>query len=331
MEKTLANSFPSGVSFLSMAYLTYLEQIQAHVDHLREHGLQVESLQVNTTNWVRCREIGETRGRGEYAYKSDAQELANGTYGICTSFRGRAGNYCFKTYGLPPDGKEPEPIIRPINNQQVNEEHELAARKAYGFWNHFDTQGESSYLKRKGIGAHGIRFRTTERFGTSTVVPMRDIDGKVWGYQILNADGTKRMATNARTKGMMHWVDKPSQREPIGIAEGYCTAATVFEACGIPTACVFSADNLFDATKAISSFFSASPIFIFADNDRHIRNGNLGVLKAKESQNLDSSRISVVAPDFGDCEASKCVSDFNDLLRIFGADEVKRQISEAIS
>ena len=86
-----------------MAYKTYSEQILEHLAHLQSNGLEVTELVVDSSSWVRCREVGNTKGRGELAYITNTERLANGLTGIRTSFRGVRGGGSFRTYGHGPD------------------------------------------------------------------------------------------------------------------------------------------------------------------------------------------------------------------------------------
>ena len=63
---------------------------------------------------------------------------------------------------------------------------------------------------------------------------MRDIRGQLQGYQILNADGSKVFAKGIQITGLFHQVTDLIDIIPIGIAEGYVTAATCFELLPMP-------------------------------------------------------------------------------------------------
>jgi putative DNA primase/helicase len=158
---------------------------------------------------------------------------------------------------------------------------------------------------------------------------MFDEKGRLWSYQILNNDGSKRMPKDARSDGLFHILQKPADGQLIGIAEGYATAATCLELGNLPTVCAFSSENLLATTRAILKLFPASPILIFADNDQHLvvrGMHNNGVEKAKEAQGLDLGRISIAAPDFGDVASGKDATDWNDLVRIRGREVAEEQI-----
>lgn len=319
-----------------MGYKTYNEQLAEHLTYLQSQGFDITELIVDS-GWIRCHSIGVSQGRGEFAYISNTEKLNNGLLGIKTSFRSFNGFEKYSTYGQWPNGNEqPCSMQNHLFHTEIKDNsklHELAARKAYGFWNHSSNQGKSDYLDRKGIGHYGIRFRSSEQYGNVAVVPMFDMDDRLWSYQLLNPDGTKRFPKDCRTEGLFHKLKDPIKGKPIGIAESYVTAATCFELSGISIVCAFNASNLPAVTSSIHKMFPYSPLIIFADNDRHLesKGGNLGVLKAQEAQKINQGMISLVIPCFDDFKPSKEASDWNDLVRLKGKNVAKSQIDFILS
>lgn len=305
-----------------MTYKTFLEQRALHVQVLREHGLDVSDLVINTPKWVRCREINSQGGRGDLAYVSTTQRLSNGLTGLSTSYRGIDGPGSYKTYGYGPDASEVSLIIESSAEALDNE---ASKKRAYGFWINSNAMGESPYLKAKGVGCHDIRFRDT-----TAVIPLRDVRGVLLSYQLVNADGSKLFMKDGSTKGLFHWLKRPQLGEPFGLAEGYSTAATVFELTEMPIAACMSAQNLVDVVRDLLPFFPATLIFIFTDNDRHLLN-NVGLTKAGEARALAQELIHVVAPSFDNIPPSKDASDWNDLMRLRGREFTRDQIRKKIS
>lgn len=315
-----------------MTYKTYIEQVQEHIKALNDSGLHVSDLKLDTSQWIRCRSHEDTHGRGEYSYISNTDKLSNGLLGIRTSFRGQNGVGNIKTYGLPPSGDENVSfMVHSMTNEAPKEEWEAAARRAYGFWNHSNLQGKSDYLERKGVGSHGIRFRSSEEYGNVAVVPMFDEHGKLWSYQLLNSNGTKRHPKGCRTEGLFHRLDNLKNGDRIGIAESYVTAATCMELSGIQTVCAFTSENLVAVSQAIRLLFPASPIILFADNDRHLektRNQNVGTLKARQARDIIKRNFTLAAPEFDEIEPSKEASDWNDLVRLKNKETALAQMSK---
>src|SRR5690606_32447949 len=119
------------------------------------------------------------------------------------------------------------------------------ARKA---WAALPADGESPYLKQKGVGGHGLKFT---RNG-SAVLPIVDTGGKIHGLQFLRTAAQARDAdrpakefwpAGLAKKGHFHLLGHAPQWVVL-LAEGYATAASLFEATGLPVACAFDAGNL---------------------------------------------------------------------------------------
>jgi len=303
-----------------MAYKTYQEQIFEHLNFLQTNGLEISELSIGG-GFLRCRASGLIHGRGEFAYKTKSSILENGLYGLSTWCRGASGEkVTFHTYGLAPD----ETCILTLPVQQLQQmddttSYEAAARKAFGFWKYSSETGFSDYLKRKEVGYHGIRFRSTEEYGNSAIVPMRDVEGKLWSYQILNADGSKRFPKDARVNGLFHALKPITESPIIGIAESYATAATCMENTGIVCICCFGCDNIKCVLSDLLGKYPESSFIIFADNDRHLST-NVGVVKAEDAQKLCEERVALAVPDFGRLEPSQELTDWNDLIRLAGDD-----------
>lgn len=315
-------------------YLTYSEMLESHINVLRDAGLDVTDL--NTSGkWIRCNEIsGKQHKKGQFVYKTYAKKLnkipgvEQELYGLSTIYRGRDGIGHHRSFGLPPDQNSQVTSVNmsESKDQELANENVKASNSAYGFWQRCSTSGKSGYLEHKKVGSYGLRFRVTSEYGEVAVVPMVDPVGFQRGYQILRDDGVKVFAKGIKTEGLRHVLKPMDGSGVIAVCEGYATAATILELTMLPTICVFTAENL---SKVVGSLIKSSfpghlspSIIIFADNDRHLEK-NLGLTKALEAQKLNPDRIQVIVPDFGDIPPSRDASDWNDLMRLRGADHVK--------
>lgn len=316
-----------------MAIKTYKDQVIEHITFLRIEGFDVDELEVDTPKVVNCREIGQVSGRprGEFFYITRSNKMQNGYIGLVTCYRGRNGEDKFKTYGLGPDAHESTPVIlQKATEQQVKDDlqkYEVAAKRAYGFWLHSLTSGGSDYLEGKGVGSYGIRFRNNE-YGRVAVIPMRDIDEKLWSYQLLNTKN-KLFAKGARADSLFHFLKPITDGRPFGVAESYATAATVFELTGLPVVCIFSSIYFESSSLILRERYPNSKMILFADNDRHLAN-NIGVLKAQAAQAALKENVEIAIPDFGNIEPSKDASDWNDLLRLKGFNAAQEQLFQLV-
>ena len=301
-----------------MGYMTFGQQTAQHFQFLQKVGLELTSLTIDSPEFIRARANGK-QGRGEYAYKTVSRRLDNGMVGLLTWCRSEGGQITsYKTYGLPPieDSTQRDSSSGAHHNahRQVTEEGtEFDLEKVRKFWEFSSQYGESDYLRRKGVGAYRIRFRENQ-YGRVGVVPMMDDHGGLRGYQILNPDGSKVFAKAMKRMGLFHQLTGLSDGQPIGVAEGYVTAATCLELMGIPMAAAFTSDNLGQITATLQGQYPNSPVVIFADNDRHLSE-NKGVISANEAFVRIGRNGVILTPNFDGYPATHDYTDWNDLLR----------------
>jgi phage/plasmid primase-like uncharacterized protein len=299
-----------------VAYMTMQEQIASHLEFLQQHDFVVDELHIDG-GFIRCCPTEKTSGRGELCYQTRKTQLRNGLVGLITWIRGIGGeNNTHKTYG------EDFPHNEQSKSQQNITQRLKTTENIEIFWELSDELGESEYLLRKGVGYYGIRFRNGE-YGKTAIVPMRDIAGRLWGYQIINPDGSKRYAKDSETKSLLHMLHKPIDGFPIGIAESYITAATCFELTGMAMVTAFSADNLLSAGVALRERFHNSPIVVFADNDRHLQE-NKGKIAAEALKDRLGICCQILIPDFSNYPPGREFSDWNDLVREVGVRETRK-------
>jgi hypothetical protein len=262
-----------------MAYKTFDKQVESHIAFLRSKGLDVSELNLHG-GFVRCNGLNQSFERDKFCYKTHQNKLQNGLWGLITWCRSDgAEESTYKTYGLPPSENQ---IISSKNNSSPNQSQILAARKAETFWNMSDSAGESDYLRSKKVGYHNIRFRQN-KYGRVAVIPLRDACEKLWSYQLLNPDGSKRFPKECRTEGLHHSIGSLINGDPIGLAESYVVAATCHELLGIAAVTAFYANNLEAVALCLRERYSDSVIVVFGDNDLHL-NKNKGLLAALSVQ-----------------------------------------------
>jgi putative DNA primase/helicase len=120
-----------------------------------------------------------------------------------------------------------------------------AATKAAGIWQGAaPASPDHPYLKRKGVGAHGLRVSRD-----ALVIPMRDATGALRSLQFIQADGTKRFLFGGQVAGCYFGIGKP--HGVLCVAEGFATGASIYEATGYAVAVAFNAGNLLPVAKAL--------------------------------------------------------------------------------
>lgn len=178
----------------------------------------------------------------------------------------------------------------------VDADQARAADEAAAQWAAGSDEGESPYLMRKAVRAHGLRFAP----GGWLLVPLLDGAGKLWNLQRiapqpLPDDGPEKLfLKGGRKSGLWHLLgtvtngtadittDQPA-RPVLLVAEGYATAATLHEATGHPVAVAFDAGNLVHVARALRELHAAALLLICGDDDigTETKTGrNTGRLKA---------------------------------------------------
>ncbi|HAS52242.1 MAG TPA: hypothetical protein DCS21_11075, partial [Gammaproteobacteria bacterium] len=174
------------------------------------------------------------------------------------------------------------------------------------------------YLISKKVSTHGLRV-----YKDALVIPVRNSQGHLLSLQFINAKGEKRFLSGGETKGGFYLIGQPG--DTICIAEGFATAASIYEATGYPVAAAFSAGNLLAVAAAFSKAYPQSRRIICADDD-YQTDGNPGCTLAKVAATKTQSLL--VIPDFGKHRPDGA-KDFNDLANVRSSMEVMLQITSA--
>lgn len=196
------------------------------------------------------------------------------------------------------------------------ENQEAARAKAEEILNSSVPVTAHAYLQMKGVPpCAGLR----EKDG-ALVVPLRDIDGMLHSLQFIDASGQKRFLTGGRVKGCLFTVsDKPDG--PLVVCEGVATGLSIHEATGMAVVAAMNCSNLIGVAQALRTKFPKREFIMAADNDQWTE-GNPGTKKATEAAKSIGAKLAI--PVFKDTTSKP--SDFNDLFKLEGRDEVWLQI-----
>lgn len=199
--------------------------------------------------------------------------------------------------------------------------HEAAARqRAKLLWVEAKDCEMHPYLTRKGIAAHGTRL-----IGADLVMPLRDTEGVIQSLQTIAPYGDKRFMAGGRVRGCYFSIGNIKGAKTLCIAEGFATAASIYEATQHPVAVAFNAGNLLSVSQALRKKYSDLRLILCADDDYRTE-GNPGLMKATEAARAVGGML--VVPDFGE-DRPEGVTDFNDMAQSCGADAVKQVIESA--
>ena len=203
------------------------------------------------------------------------------------------------------------------SEEERNQRHEEVSSLALTEWNSLSEIGNSPYLSRKKVEPLGVHFR-----GELVVVPLKDTAGKLWSLQYISPDGTKRFLSGGRKKGCFHHIGVIKDGEPIIVAEGYATGASIYMATNKSVVVAFDAGNLDPVIEELKKTYPRSTILIAGDDDRW-KDHNTGRIKSEEAVKKHNCRV--LFPTFKNLSTHP--TDFNDLMLLKGTEEVARQIS----
>ncbi|MGE0774438.1 MAG: hypothetical protein AB7G25_06735 [Sphingomonadaceae bacterium] len=149
-------------------------------------------------------------------------------------------------------------------DRQRAELHAATAEQAASLWASSAVPDPAHpYLIKKRISGEGTR-----QSGNMLLIPMRDIDGKLWNVQRIYPDGAKLYLKGGRCDGLMWLVGDPDAA--ICIGEGAGTMAAVRRATGHAIAAAFTYGNLERVALSIAERWPDCDLIICADDDAHL-------------------------------------------------------------
>ncbi len=220
----------------------------------------------------------------------------------------------------------------------IMEAHHQAAVSAKETWEKSEStpphDGYLAYATRKGIQPIGARFGNNPAGYPSLVIPLVNIEGEIRSLQFISVgdDETvyKTFLSGGEKKGNFMILGVLEDRKKIVVAEGYSTACSCYDASRTVTVVAFDCGNLVHVVRQLREKCPHSEIIICGDDDS-LRENNPG--KTAAIQAAIEFGCKVALPCFpqgcGEGQNHKNLTDFNDLVRIVGNEEVKRQIEAA--
>jgi putative DNA primase/helicase len=337
------------------------------LQQLRDAGLLVDSLDVGKRQ--RCRVDGDKEKRGWYHLHE--LRLDSGAFLLVGSFGVWRGNDPGSTRvelakGTPMSAEQRAALKARVSADRKAEELARradagrAATRAQAMWRRLEAEGDSEYLRRKCVQAHGLRYSTT---GT-LVIPMLDAGGQIHGLQLIYPAGHARRKRLGRDKdfwprgiakqGHFFMIGSPTMGAACLVAEGYATAASLYEATGLPVAVAFDAGNLVHVAAALRNRHKGLRLLICADDDylgkcrecgAFTLSGQAVCSSCGKPHGLGNAGVSgahaaalavdgaVLTPTFGDERPldKKGHTDFNDLHVAEGLQLVRAQVEARLS
>jgi phage/plasmid primase-like uncharacterized protein len=114
-----------------------------------------------------------------------------------------------------------------LRDAAIERQHQVASDTVEKIWTGAQAaSAEHPYLQRKGIKVHGARITGDGRL----VLPLYDADGTLSTLQYIDHEGGKLYHSGGQTGGKFWQIGSLDEPGTIYVAEGFATAATIYEA-----------------------------------------------------------------------------------------------------
>jgi len=299
---------------------------------LEAGGLLIDGLPIMDGTMQRVSVSGGNRGNRDGAYVG---YLDGHPAGFIQNFKtGEKSNWRSKGYSISAEEKarltaEAAQKKERRASERLAQQKEVAEVSAKSISSLHLARENHFYLKSKGVQAFGIK---EDPWG-KLQIPARDIDGKIWSVVSIDANGDKRFRKGSRKTGCFYAIGdqelKSNPSSPVILAEGFATAASIYQSTGIPTVAAFDSGNLKAVAEEFRKKYPSKQILICGDDDKkqERENGkNPGKQKALAAAKAVGGRAVFPVAPFSDLS----ISDFNDLARKHGPALVKRQLEVAL-
>lgn len=201
------------------------------------------------------------------------------------------------------------------------------------------------YLKEKSFDKN---FYLKQDKNGNLLIPLKDIEGKYWATQRIFSNGDKMIGATRTAEEKEQGIEYPAKKhgnffllgaknldnvKEVYICEGFATSASVYEATKSPTIMGVDAGNLEIIVTNIKEKYPEMSIIVAGDNDvKKELHGkeNVGKNTALSIQEK-YPEVKVALPNFTNEETQKGLSDFNDLMKSRGLEEIKKQLKEQIT
>lgn len=179
-----------------------------------------------------------------------------------------------------------------------------------------ENQASHPYFLAKVIKPHIAKVHNGQ-----VIVPVKN-NGELVGFQEISGSGDKKFLHGTPVKGSYCVIGQTAGQNLFFIAEGFATAASIFEATNIPCVVAFNAGNLEPVAKVVREKFPNAKIIIAADDDRWTQ-GNPGIVAAASAVSAINGELR--RPIFKPGYDGK-PTDFNDVAKLYGFEELKQQL-----
>lgn len=236
---------------------------------------------------------------------------------------------------------------RQVAEQERQQTQQRVKGTAQKIWNSSRPASLSHpYLAAKGItnpdAIAGLR-QNEYKDNDNLIIPVL-YENEIVNLQSINQDGGKRFLAGGQVQGAYAFIGKAEDVEKVGVvmAEGYATAASIYEATGKPVIIAFDAGNMVAVAERLAQKLPQNvPVVIAVDNDA----SQTGIKKARQAAALLGDRATAIQPEFSMTQIQQyqkgkevdekgrppLPSDFNDLHQLAGLEAVRQTFKEGIN
>lgn len=185
-----------------------------------------------------------------------------------------------------------------IRDEEKRLRHAEAAESAEKIWMEAAPASENyPYLVKKGIRPNGARVHSDGRL----VLPLYSESKELATIQYIDPEGDKRFHTGGQASGVFWMIGSPSvESDPLYLAEGFATAATIYQTTGKPCAVAYTSVNLPKVAGSLRNMYGiAKKIIIVADNDTK-KAGEISANKASTQYGVHVILIPIEGMDAND-------------------------------
>ena len=238
-----------------------LEAVRDFTDAASAFGLRLSGMAVADDQIHRVPD-GEARGKNTSGWYvlSELDGILYGSFGSWKAGRGQQVWCSRDSYSLTVSEKQSLRAARERQAAEIEARRVEAAAQAEQDIAAADVAVDHPYLVAKQVGAHGVLLD-----GDKLLIPIVDGSGQVISHQTIGPDGEKRFLAGGRKKGGFFMLGRP--QGVIYVAEGYSTAASIYEATGQCAVCAFDAGNLAPVVEGLRAAWPRAEIVVAADND----------------------------------------------------------------
>lgn len=251
--------------------MTAHEAIAAFLDFMRSEGVDPANLgeftaRITSGEVIRFDCVGERKGRKNgwaKLYLDSRPAGAFGNWKLGISRRWSSGT----TNELTADERralQAEWQEQKAKREELRQEaHETAQQDALGIWQSSPLASPvHPYLRSKKIASIGLR-----QHGDTLLVPMFDVEGRLWNLQRIKPDGEKRFLFGGRIDGLFCIIGSFEGSNEAMIGEGYATMASAHKATGLPAIVSFNTANLPKVARLWADRRPDLSLIILADDD----------------------------------------------------------------